>query len=71
MGDVRAESACRLLLNMKEKNRNPWSGHSALFGKLERKWQNTGYVLSYFGDEDNSRKNYSRYIRNGINPLVA
>jgi REP-associated tyrosine transposase len=28
--------------------------------------QNTEYVLSFFGDSDNSRKNYSRYVRKGI-----
>ena len=33
---------------MKALNRNPWSGHSALTGKIKRKWQNTEYVLSLF-----------------------
>ena len=51
---------------MKGLNRNPWSGHSALVDKVERKWQNTEHVLSFFGDAGNSRKNYSRYVRNGI-----
>ncbi len=30
-------------------NDSPWSGHSALLGRVERKWQDTDYVLSYFG----------------------
>ena len=47
-------------------NRNPWSGHSALIGKVEREWQHTEHVLSFFSDASNSRKNYSRYIGNGI-----
>ena len=55
-----------LVKDLKELNRNPWSGHSALVGKLERKWQNTEYVLSFFGDAGNSRKNYSRYVGKGI-----
>ncbi|MBW1970964.1 MAG: transposase [Deltaproteobacteria bacterium] len=55
-----------LVKDLKELNRNPWSGHSALVGKVERKWQNTEYVLSFFGDAGNSRKNYSRYVGNGI-----
>jgi putative transposase len=46
--------------------RNPWSGHSALVGKVKRGWQSTEYVLSFFGDSGNSRKNYSRYVKKGI-----
>jgi REP element-mobilizing transposase RayT len=55
-----------LVKDLKELNRNPWSGHSALVGKVEREWQNTEYVLSFFGDAGNSRKNYSRYVKKGI-----
>jgi len=55
-----------LVKDLKELNRNPWSGHSALVGKVKRGWQNTEYVLSFFGGSDNSRKNYSRYVRKGI-----
>jgi REP element-mobilizing transposase RayT len=55
-----------LVKDLKELNRNPWSGHSALVGKVERKWQNTEHVLSFFGDAYNSRKNYLRYVGNGI-----
>ena len=46
-----------LVKNLKELGRNPWSGHSALIGKVKRKWQNTGYVLSYFGSAKNAKKN--------------
>ena len=55
-----------LVMDLKELNRNPWSGHSALVGKVERKWQNTEHVLSFFGGNSNSKKNYSRYVENGI-----
>jgi putative transposase len=55
-----------LVKDIKELNRNPWYGHSALVGKVKRGWQNTEYVLSFFGDSDNSRKNYLRYVRKGI-----
>jgi len=55
-----------LVKDLKELNRNPWSGHSALVGKVKRGWQNTEYVLTFFGDSDNSRKNYSRYVGKGI-----
>ena len=44
-----------LVKDLKELSRNPWSGHSALVGKVERKWQNTGHVLSFFGGNGNSR----------------
>ncbi|MFC1829001.1 transposase [Thermodesulfobacteriota bacterium] len=55
-----------LVKDYKELNRNPWSGHSALVGKVKRGWQNIEYVLSFFGDSENSRKNYSRYVKKGI-----
>ncbi len=55
-----------LVKNLNELNRNPWSGHSALVGKVKRGWQSTEYVLSFFGDSGNSRKNYSRYVKKGI-----
>ena len=56
-----------LVKDLKELNRNPWSGHSALVGKVKRKWQNTESVLSFFGGSYNAKKNYSQYINEGIN----
>jgi putative transposase len=47
-------------------NDSPWSGHSALLGRLERKWQDTEYVLSYFGNKRVRRKNYYKYVMEGI-----
>jgi len=47
-----------LVKDMDELNRSPWSGHSALLGKVERKWQNIEYVLSYFGSKRVRKKNY-------------
>jgi putative transposase len=55
-----------LVKDLKELNRNPWSGHSALAGKVKRAWQDTKYVLSFFGNSKNSRKNYLRYVKKGI-----
>jgi len=40
----------------------PWSGHSALLGRRERLWQDTGYVLSIFG----SQTSYLEFVRAGI-----
>ena len=47
-------------------NRSPWSGHSALLGNKKREWQNTEYVLSYFGNKKESKKNYIKYVKEGI-----
>jgi len=55
-----------LVRNMDELDRSPWSGHSALVGKVEREWQDTEYVLSYFGSKGVRRKNYYKYITEGI-----
>ena len=55
-----------LVKDIKELNRSPWSGHSALMGKVKRPWQNTGYVLSFFGSSGNSRRNYLYYVKKGI-----
>jgi len=55
-----------LVKDLKELNRNPWSGHSALAGKVKREWQSTKYVLSFFGSSANSRRNYLRYVKKGM-----
>jgi REP element-mobilizing transposase RayT len=44
-------------------NDSPWSGHSALLGKVERKWQDIEYILSYFGNKRVRRKNYYKYVK--------
>jgi putative transposase len=54
-----------LVKNLKELDRNPWSGHSALVGKVNRDWQATEYVLSFFGDSGNARKNYIQSLLSG------
>ncbi|MEE9565980.1 MAG: hypothetical protein V3W17_00615 [Desulfobacteria bacterium] len=55
-----------LVKDIKELNQNPWSGHSALGGKVKRGWQDTEHVLSFFGRSDNSRRNYLGYVKKGI-----
>jgi len=45
----------------------PWSGHSALMGKMDgREWQNRDYVFSYFGGERRGRRNYLKFMEEGI-----
>jgi len=51
---------------MKDLNRCRWSGHSALVGKIDRKWQDCEYVLSCFGNGRQAQKNYLRYVEEGI-----
>jgi len=47
-------------------NDSPWSGHSAIIGRVERKWQDTEYVLSYFGRGKHRRKSYHKYVIEGV-----
>ena len=55
-----------LVKNLKELNRSQWSGHSALVGKVKREWQNTEYVLSFFGDPEHATKGYKEYVEAGM-----
>jgi putative transposase len=52
--------------SLEELNRSPWSGHSALMGHQKRKWQDTEYVLSYFGKGAGRRRQYLKFVREGI-----
>jgi len=52
--------------DLKELDRSLWCGHSALVGKVKRQWQNTDYVLSFFGGAGNGKKNYRQYVKEGI-----
>ena len=56
----------RLVQDMEQLNRYPWSGHSALLDRVKREWQDTGYVLSYFGQGKKARWNYLAYMMEGI-----
>jgi len=52
---------------MKELNRYPYCGHSAVIGKTNRPWQDVDYVLSSFGGTAKSaRKAYISYVEGGI-----
>lgn len=48
-------------------NSYKYSGHSVLMGKQKCSWQDTQYVLSYFGRKTvESVKNYYAYVKSGI-----
>ena len=55
-----------LAQDIKELNRSPWSGHSALMGYIKRDWQDTGYLLSFFGKARSAKSNYLRFVQQGI-----
>jgi len=45
----------------------PWAGHSAVMGKVERKWQEVDTVLGYFGRRRRRAiRKYEDFIREGI-----
>jgi len=47
-------------------NKYPYCGHSALMGKQKRTWQETGYVLSFFGNSPAAaRRSYAAYVKAG------
>jgi putative transposase len=51
--------------NIGELERSPWSGHSALCGRVERPWQDTTYILSLFGKGSLGRKRYRAFVAEG------
>lgn len=51
---------------LRELNRSPWSGHSALMGYQKREWLDTEYVLLYFGKGAGARRKYMRFVEEGI-----
>jgi putative transposase len=57
----------KLVSNIEELNKYPYSGQSVIMGKKQRKWHDTSYVLSYFGKKASaSRKLYLSHIQKGI-----
>ena len=48
-------------------NKDPYSGHSVLMGGVKRHWQDKGYVLSYFGRKTGeARRRYLSYVKEGV-----
>ena len=53
--------------DLKELNKYPYCGHSALMGRKKRLWQDVDYVLGYFGIKVSSaRKGYLGYVEAGL-----
>ena len=54
-------------LSILDLNKYEYSGHSALMGMQKCSWQDTRYVLSYFGRKAaEARKRYYAYVKAGI-----
>jgi len=44
-----------------------YCGHSSLMGKAEREWQDTDYVLGYFGrSKTEAREEYEAFVKEGV-----
>jgi putative transposase len=57
----------RLVSNLAELNRYPYSGHSALMGFKKNSWQDVDYVLSFFGKRVwMCRKKYLHFVGKGV-----
>jgi REP element-mobilizing transposase RayT len=57
----------KIIEDMDELDKYPYSGHSPVMGKVKREWQDIEYVLSYFGKNRGiARKRYRLYVEEGI-----
>ncbi len=55
-----------VLRSLEELDTYPWSGHSAIVGKVQRDWQEREYVLNQFGRrEKRSIEVYRRFMQEG------
>jgi hypothetical protein len=56
-----------MVKDVKGLNGYAYSGHSALLGKIERPWQDTGYVLSLFWPTiEAARRAYLNFVQAGL-----
>ena len=57
----------KIVKSLKDSDEYPYSGHSALMGKIQREFQDTNYVLQLFGEKGPAaRKAYRAYVDKGI-----
>ena len=57
----------KIVKDLKELDKYPYSGHSALMGKVPRDFQDTEYVLNLFGKKVSAaRKGYRAYLAEGV-----
>jgi hypothetical protein len=58
-----------LVREMRGLKKSSWSGYAALVGRVERDWQDTKYILSFFGKGNEGRRGYLKYVSEGIEPV--
>ena len=57
----------KIVNTLAESDKNPYSEHSALMGKVQREFQDTDYVLRLFGEKVSAaRKAYLAHVQRGI-----
>ena len=57
----------KLVPNLTVLDTYPYSGHSTLMGYRKNAWQDTDYVLGYFGPKRGSaRRQYRAYVKEGV-----
>jgi putative transposase len=57
----------KIVKTLTDSDKYPYSGHSALMGKIKRDFQDTDYVLQLFGKKVlAARKAYRGYVQKGI-----
>ena len=57
----------RIIKTLDELESYKYCGHSSLMGKIERQWQDTDYVLGYFGKrKSQARKEYQTFVKKGL-----
>jgi len=57
----------RLVEDLKALDKFKFSGHGVLMGKKKLDWQDTDYVLKFYGrKKSTARKNYREYVKKGI-----
>jgi len=57
----------KIVKDLKELKSYPYCGHSVLLGKVKNDWQDTEYVLNFFGTTlGSARRAYSAYVARGV-----
>jgi REP-associated tyrosine transposase len=57
----------KIAKTLNELDAYPYSGHSAIIGKVGHKWQDRRYVLRLFGDrEGRSKREYRKFVEAAI-----
>jgi REP element-mobilizing transposase RayT len=57
----------KIVQTMEELRHYKYSGHSVLMGNAKREWQDTEYVLRYFGKSvRKARKEYESFVKEGL-----